>query len=406
MQFHLLSFCTRTGLGQGTEAHLERDLNILFIIPNLSHGGIQTQVFLLADFLALRGYEVTIVGLFNAQDGFISGNRKPNIKVEFYPEIGYQVRNYFKLSFTKKIRFWFRYVFWLRSFKPDVIMPYTNSIDIFTNVVWRLTGSKLSFTFERGGHLTPQKERPTWMSRLRRWSKPVYVANSEHGALAMSKIRSIPFQQVKVIRNSLDLAKVNNQSPLPDFFKDIDGHNIVFLMVANFFNEKDHMFLLRSWLGASLDNARLIIFGLGSGRECLSNFENCKSFIAEHKLNNVILAGGLTPSPEVFQRAHAGVLSSSTEGCPNAVMEYMYFGLPVISRNIPGVEELVSNENFKLLSSLDSVNELAQTFVWCANNLEQCSKIGEANRLKAAEEFANDKMQTDYMTVFKDYGIR
>lgn len=381
-------------------------MRILFLIPNLSNGGIQTQVFLLSDFLALKGYKVIVVGLFNTEEAFISKNEKPNVKIEFYPEVGNLVRNYLKLSLINKIRFWFKYVFWLRSFKPDVIMPYTTSIDIFTNIVWRLTGAKLSFTFERGGHISPQKERPTWMSRLRRWSKPVYVANSEHGALAMSKIRSIPLQQVRVIRNSLDLAKVNNQSPLPDFFKEIDNDTTVFLMVANFFKEKDHMFLLRSWLKASLDNARLIIFGLGNGNECFSNFEKAKSFIEEHKLNNVILAGGVTPSPAVFQRAHAGVLSSVTEGCPNAVMEYMYFGLPVISRNISGVEELVSDENFELLSSLDAVDEFAQTLVWCANNLEQCSKIGEANKLKAAEEFVNDKMQTEYLKLFEKYGIK
>ncbi len=378
---------------------------ILFIIPNLTFGGIQTQVVLLANYLAKNGFRITIIGLFSKDQKFIDNIQSSQIEVVYSPNEGKRIREYNRLIFFRKINFWIDLIKWLRSFRPTVILPYTSKIDLFINVVWRLSGAKLSFSFERGGHTNPEKESSSWMRSMRKLSAPVYVANSQHGALAMSIMRDIPLGKIKVIKNSLDLNRIQRSEPLPNFFKQINDKEFVFLMVANFFNEKDHIFLLKAWERASLKGAFLIIYGLGKGSECLQNFEKARTFIKREKLQNVILAGSRIPSKEVFVRANVGVISSVTEGCPNVVMEYMYFGLPVLSRRIPGVEELVSSSNVKLLSSIDSISDYAEKLLWCVENPENLTAIGKSNERKAKEEFVNEQMQLEYLEVFSEHRV-
>lgn len=380
-------------------------MKLLFLIPNLSNGGIQTQVFLLADYLAQKGYKVTVVGLFNAQDSFSTQRNSDKINVEFHSEMGNQMRNYIKSPFSKKLRFWINFIKWLRSFKPDVILSYTNPIDLYTNVVWRLTGAKLSFSFERGGYIAPEREQFNWMSRIRKWSRPIYVANSVHGAKALSIIRGISLRQVKIIRNSLDEKSLMDRLPQEDSLGSIKKSTTVFLMVANFFDKKDHLFLLEAWRKASMKNAKLIIFGLGGTVVCQSNFTKAQQFIRSNELWNVELMGEGAPSLALYHRADVGLLSSISEGCPNVIMEYMYFGLPVVSRDIPGVRELVSPMNYALLSIHDSVDDFAKKLNWCCANYNMGAKIGEANQQKALEDFANERMQSEYLEIFKNHGI-
>ena len=55
-----------------------------------------------------------------------------------------------------------------------------------------------------------------------------------------------------------------------------------------------------------------------------------------------------------------GVLISRIEGMPNVVMEYMLYGLPVVTTNHPGCvqlledsESLIENDELKLIDALD-----------------------------------------------------
>lgn len=38
-----------------------------------------------------------------------------------------------------------------------------------------------------------------------------------------------------------------------------------------------------------------------------------------------------------------------SEGCPNSVIEYMQFGLPVVGTNIPGIRDLVGDVGVRYL---------------------------------------------------------
>lgn len=58
---------------------------------------------------------------------------------------------------------------------------------------------------------------------------------------------------------------------------------------------------------------------------------------------SVVRLGSVRAVPALLRRCHVGLLVSLSEGMPNAVMEYMAAGLPVVTSAVPGVDELVAH---------------------------------------------------------------
>src|SRR5690606_15043714 len=64
--------------------------------------------------------------------------------------------------------------------------------------------------------------------------------------------------------------------------------------------------------------------------------------------------------PELLHAADAIVLSSRTEGLPNALMEAMATGLPVAATDVGGVRELVTEDQTGFLAASGDARGLAQ----------------------------------------------
>ena len=60
---------------------------------------------------------------------------------------------------------------------------------------------------------------------------------------------------------------------------------------------------------------------------------------------------------EILSVLDIGVLVSRVEGTPNAIMEYMLYGLPVVSSNHPGCVELLKNSSFLIENNEEQLYE-------------------------------------------------
>jgi len=376
------------------------DTQVLFIIPNLTYGGIQTQVGFLAAHLAKKKCQVRIVGLYNYDTSFVEELMHENIEIEFSPELGNRIMNYHSLSLINRLNYWYYLIGWLKSKKAVVILPYSAAIDDHINTVWRCTRAKKSFTFERGGHFQPKKQKTNWIRLVKKISSPIYVANSYHGANALATMRGINPSKVTVIRNGY-VPRENTDSVID--WDDQWSNKVVFVCVANFFDQKDHQFLLNAWKIADLQNSVLLLIGMGRTESCIRNYNNAKYFVLENHLQDRVFFIGSTSATQLFlQKSDVGVLSSVTEGCPNAVLEYMGASLPVMSRNIPGVMEVISETNKSLLTDIDNVQAFATQLILLEKDKELRERLGVSNLCHVQNEFRMDSMLLAYERLILD----
>lgn len=156
---------------------------------------------------------------------------------------------------------------------------------------------------------------------------------------------------VEAIPNGVDVS----------FFKPV-SHDckkpFVFLFVGRFVNQKNLLYLLSQFEIANMEkNACLVLTGDGPEKEKI--IEKIES---SPVLKDSVILKPWTCKKElsfIYQSAHCFVNPSIDEGMPNAVLEAMACGLPVIASNIGGNNELVIHGKNGYIFNLEDVNSLS-----------------------------------------------
>ena len=125
---------------------------------------------------------------------------------------------------------------------------------------------------------------------------------------------------------------------------------------------------------------QLTIFGDGPMREELENYAK-ELGIAE----KVLLPGSVSDVHDRIKNAELFVLSSNYEGMPNALIEAMCLGLPVVSTKVSGATDLIVNHENGILTEIDNQKELEAAMIELIENPELAEKLA-----KNAVELNND----------------
>jgi glycosyltransferase involved in cell wall biosynthesis len=122
----------------------------------------------------------------------------------------------------------------------------------------------------------------------------------------------------------------------------IDEGKKVILIVGRLSREKDHLLLLEAV--RALPEAHLLIVGEGPERERIE-----AGIRAAGQEKNVTLTGQVPSAEPYYALADVAVLASRTEGSPNALLEAMAAGVPVVATAVGGIPEIVTHEESALL---------------------------------------------------------
>ena len=118
---------------------------------------------------------------------------------------------------------------------------------------------------------------------------------------------------------------------------------------------------------------------------------------------NVILAGHL-PRGEVFDRlleSDVFVFPSRREGSPNAVLEAMAAGLPVVATRTGGLPDMVSDGEGGYLVPAGDVDALTAAVRRLASDRELAVRMGAYNRAVCADRFAFSRVFERLSTIYE-----
>lgn len=113
------------------------------------------------------------------------------------------------------------------------------------------------------------------------------------------------------------------------------------ICVANFRPQKDHLNLLKAFDLLKKNGFDCELHLIGKVEP--NNYSNqIKTFISDHELKDYVFIYGEQPnSNEFLLSADLGVLSSSSEGLPVALLEYGLAGLPVVCTRVGECAEVI-----------------------------------------------------------------
>lgn len=99
---------------------------------------------------------------------------------------------------------------------------------------------------------------------------------------------------------------------------------------------------------------------------------------------------------EQYKWSNLFLFPSRHEGMPNAVLEAMAAGLPVIASRIAGNEELVVDDVTGLLIPAENVEYLRDALRRMINNPPLCEKLGRASRKRMEEHYSWENTARQY----------
>jgi glycosyltransferase involved in cell wall biosynthesis len=132
-------------------------------------------------------------------------------------------------------------------------------------------------------------------------------------------------------------------------------------------------------------------------------FTELRAQSASLRLNGEITWHGWLPREElraVLQSCDCFVNPSQYEGMPNAVLEAMACGLPVVASRVPGNEDLVIDGETGLLFDLASPSTLALQLESLANDPQVRDRMGRAGRAVVERDYSWRNVAERYAALF------
>jgi len=186
--------------------------------------------------------------------------------------------------------------------------------------------------------------------------------------------------KVVVLYNGVDIPEIVNRKS--------NGMNI--LAVGSLTPKKAHNILIDAFSMVIRKNKLANLHIIGGGilkdnleRQALENgTKNNVHLLGEKKYGEVI---------EYYKNSDIFVLPSNQEGCPNALLEAMSYGLPSIATNVGAVSEIINDGISGFIISKQNSKVMADVIIKLFNSSELRKKIGDLGRDKIVSHFSRDQ---------------
>nr|WP_275941379.1 glycosyltransferase [Planosporangium flavigriseum] len=335
-------------------------------------GGTETQLVKLAIGLRERGHDVHVLAL---SDGgpLEEPLRAAGVQVRVFDYGGLPLRGRPDRAQLRMLARALRTLLavrrHLRALRPDVCHAFLfGCYSLVLPLAWS-AGVPVRVSGRRGETPPAAGLRDRLFHELGRRSSALMLCNSREGADEAVRRDGYRPEQVQVIPNGVDL---------PDEQADVTAQPARGVMVANLIAYKGHDDLLAA-LAMLPTPPRICLIGEGPERARLTEL------IRSRGLDDVVeLAGARARASRLLPRYQFAVLASHYEGLPNAVLEAMAAGLPVVATAVGGVPELLTDDETGLLVPPHSPAELAAAIARVAGDPQLRGRLGAAARKAAA----------------------
>jgi glycosyltransferase involved in cell wall biosynthesis len=170
-------------------------------------------------------------------------------------------------------------------------------------------------------------------------------------------------------------------------------------MVANFIGYKGHRQVLQAvgTVAKRHPSFRLVLIGDGPERPALTNLANELGIVG-----NVVFGGRHRDAPLLMRAFDFTVLGSFEEGFPNALMESMACGVPVVTTAVGGVTELVEDRVHGRLVPHGDPTAMADAIMWMIEHPHERRLMGERGMRRIADEFSTERMVGATQAVYEE----
>jgi glycosyltransferase involved in cell wall biosynthesis len=348
---------------------------VVFVVGWAVLGGSERQTLALIRHLVGVGAGVEVVALTSDRGRFRDN-------VEAAGVAWHAVPLHWDGGRSAKVRKLARLALTLRRLHPDVLVSYTTRPNVVTGLVWRVTGARL-WVWIQQDLARSTKIGPSLVTRAARLA-PLLVASSHAAADLLVDELGARRNRVRVVPNTVDVAEpIADRAHWRERLGVEDG-TVVVTMLGHFHHGKDHATLLHAWRAVAeqaRDGTVLVLAGRDGGglaatKALAYDLELGRSV---RFLEDVADVGGLLAATDV------GVLSSTSESSPNALLECLAAGLPVVATDAPGISEVLGRHQLAHTAPPGDAERLASALLDLVGDARLRAELGGENHRLSRE---------------------
>lgn len=350
---------------------------IAFYISSLAKGGAQRVILNLTENFLQKGHDVLIVTTAVVENEYELPKGAMRIISDIQGEeiTSNRMKN-LKNRLTKLRNIW-------KSQKPDVIVSFigkNNFMAILT--AWR---TKIPVLVSVRGEPTAEY----YSKGLRLLAK--YLFQKADGIILQTE-DSKSFFPKRTVKRAVVLSNPLNPEFTNYLYQGKKEKKIV--MVGRIDSNKNQKLAIDAFvpLVSKYSEYKMEIWGDGE------DYEAIKAYVSSLKLENRILLPGATHNVrEKIEKASIYILSSDTEGMPNALMEAMALGLPCISTDCPcgGPKTLIQDGINGLLTPVGDIEAMTKAIDRVLGNPGFAAELGR-NALKIRETLSPENVNNQW----------
>ncbi|MCA9436315.1 MAG: glycosyltransferase [Candidatus Omnitrophica bacterium] len=368
--------------------------NVLYVIPNLNIGGTEIQLGLLARGLAKTEFQPHILCV--REEGELADSlRKFNIPVE-----GLGIEKPISFGACRKIKK--QCIEW----DIDIVHTFLFGMDLAA-----VRGARSAGVL---GVITSRRQLPDWKNwkhlkaqRMANDRTDLVICNSKAVQEFCCEQEDLGIGKTEVIHNGFPEQNIPSGPMLqePPVEREllrsrmIEPKEKVLACVANFSAVKNHFKMIDALRNILLDGelVRLILIGDGPMREEVQSYVESKSM-----REAVIFLGSRLDRLKILPECQALILPSKHEGFPNAVLEAMALGIPVIASNTGGIPELIDHGETGWLFPPDDELDMAATMRKVLFDHDAALQCATKAQEKVRKKFTDRILIENHLKIYRD----
>lgn len=347
---------------------------ICFLIPGLNAGGIENFLLRFINFFPEK-YGITVV---------VRSGKKGDLYHE-YIDAGVKLR-FQGVGFFNPVK-WIKMYYYLKDQQFETVCDFNGNFAGTTLLLSRLAGIKNRIAFYRR---SSNAFKQTWgrMQYNKAMNWLVYkhatkiFSNSQHAIDFFFPNRMPSDRRFKVIPNGLAPEIFNIKQTKEDARAQFNLPQTKFIVghVGRYDPAKNHetIFKVAQKLKIENDNIAFLFAGRDTDGPGFSNK------LKEYGIADFCFCLGLQSNlPLLYKSMDLFYFPSVTEGQPNALIEAMMAGLPIVASDIPPIKEVIP-ENFQaevLAAPLD-VDDHSKKIIWCFDNPDKNIRLEDVAKVK------------------------
>jgi glycosyltransferase involved in cell wall biosynthesis len=364
----------------------QKKTNLLFLLQTLGTGGSERIVKSLCENLDQRMFRCFVISL-------IDGEMKKEFMQLDIPVYSLDKRGHDAFKIMRQISTF------IKTNQIHVINAHHFSPFLHAFYGAKKHGCKIFFTPHSSWEIELMSNNYTAFCRILLTFSNGAIGISPSVSESILKKFHLPKHKVFTIINSVDYRRFNTNVDVRKKKQELNikKQEKVIGAVGGLRRVKNYSTLIKAFkiVKEKIDNVKLIIIGEGKMRGELEDLTKDLNLS-----NKVLFLGVRSDIPELMKLMDVYCLTSFFEGLPLSLLEAMSAGVPILGTDVPGIRDVIIQEQTGLLVSSDNHKELAEGLIRVLTHPFLARKLAKNGKNFVLENYSIEMWISQYEKLF------